>query len=141
MATSSGELFTGEIPLPSFQSQSAPFTTGQLAVFGEASEIIPPALANISPADGSTLPQFGAVGFDITDASGIGFAVVFVIYPDGSSEVVWDGSAFTTDYSTESSCTVITGGNLRFSIKRFAGWAKVPTIRIRAVDTKGNVLL
>lgn len=104
-------------------------------------ETTPPTVSNISPAEGTTIPQFGAVGFDITDASGIGFAVVFAIYPDGSSEVVWDGDAFTVDYAPESTCTVITGGNLRFSVKRFAGWAKVPTIRVRAVDTKGNVLL
>lgn len=140
MATSSGELFTGAIPLPSFQSDSAPFTTGQLAVFGEASEATSPTVSGVSPVEGSTLGQFDAVVFDITDVSGIGLAVVLVEYASGECECAYDGSSFTASFENASTVETLTGDGRRFSIKRFGGWKMAPTVRVKAVDTKGNVL-
>lgn len=103
-------------------------------------ETTAPAISGVSPAEGSTLGQFDPVVFDITDASGIGLAVVLVEYASGECECAYDGSAFTASFENGSSVSVITGDGRRFSIKRFGGWKMAPTVRVKAVDTKGNVL-
>lgn len=125
-------LTTNQVPSPEPTLLFQPIQLG-------ASDVTVPAITNLSPAEGSTLATSGAVSFDVTDASGLSLVIVLIEYASGECECAFDGTSFAENFAPGSSKTTITNG-FTFSIARFGGWRMAPTIRVRAVDTKGNVL-
>lgn len=141
MATSSGELFSGAIPLPSFQSESAPFTSGQIAVFGAAPDASPPTVDNFLPIEGTELGQYDPISFDVTDdGSGLAIIEIYMVREDGIWEIVFDGIRFSERFETRSTKAPITGG-FTFSLLQFNGWTPGTafTLKVIATDAAGNV--
>jgi hypothetical protein len=97
-----------------------------------------PVLAANSPVAGTTLTLNQTVAVDVTDAtSSISRVLVFASFSDGSTEAVYTGSGFTTQYATGASTASITGGT-RFTFTRSGGWKQNPTITAYARDAYGN---
>jgi len=98
-----------------------------------------PVVSNITPAAGSALAATTALGFDVTDDSGL-FRRITVALSFGSGrpdETVYDSRGFRPYYSAGSTVTSIEGG-LRFSVKRTGGWPAAPSIYIDPIDLSGN---
>jgi len=98
-----------------------------------------PVVSNITPAAGSALAATTALGFDVTDDSGL-FRRITVSLSFGSGrpdETVYDSRGFRPYYSAGSTVTSIEGG-LRFSVKRTGGWPAAPSIYIDPIDLSGN---
>lgn len=76
--------------------------------------------------------------FEITNDGGA-FALIVVIatYPTGFSEVIHDGTEFTSAFSGQSTRTEIPNG-YKYSVRRFNGWILSPKIRVLPVDSSGN---
>ena len=95
----------------------------------------PPQIANFSPTVGTALGAKQAVGFDITDDTGLKRGMVLVVL--GQDEfVVHDGDTFRGQFS--GTRTPIAGG-FRFSVSRGGvGWTAAPTFRFLVTDTSGQ---
>lgn len=91
----------------------------------------------VSPQIGSQLDPLDPVTFDVTSDAGLSLANVLatLYYGDGSSVVVWNGSAFAAGFEA-SSTTPITGG-YRFEL--IADWAQtIARIDVSATDPIGE---
>lgn len=98
-----------------------------------------PAIANISPADGSTITRVTPIQFDVTDASSMPVVIVVAKYPSQLWEVVHDGVSFAPNYAN-STRNAISGG-FRFVLSRLGGWPGSPTFDVRASDIYGNAVI
>lgn len=96
----------------------------------------PPVVGNWSPGGGTQVTAMTPIGFDVTDAAGLGEVIVYATGPTGALETVYDGVAFTADYDAGSVRTDIPGG-FRFSVRRDAGWTVPPQITVAAVNVNG----
>lgn len=98
-----------------------------------------PVLANVSPAAATAVAATAFVQFDVTSAPALAGVVVGVRY-DGlvTTEVIHDGTSFTTRYSG-SSRTAIAGG-FTFRLRRDSAWPDAPTVTLLAINTAGEVL-
>lgn len=96
----------------------------------------PPTVTLVSPTAGSTILPTTSVVVDVTDPSGLAKVFLIAQYATGFPELVHDGTAFTVLYAT-SVRTAISAG-YRYTITRTDGWPRSPTIRVIALDTKGN---
>lgn len=111
---------------------------------GGASDVTPPVVQLVSPADGSKIVRSTQLVFDVTDEAGLRL-VLPAMKISGDYELVHDGTAFTPRY-IDSTREAITNG-FRYTIIRAAGWPEpaiggepleielVPFV----VDTGGNV--
>lgn len=118
-----------------------PFASEQpLGVVGPVVEPAnhPTEVANVTPASSSNIFKDTSVGFDVLDPDGFAGIVVTVEYPDGSTEVVYGGEAFTAAFSG-STMTEISQG-YHFEVRRTDGWSSSPVINIHTFDTKGRAL-
>jgi len=97
-----------------------------------------PFVGNFDPVTGSTILINEAIEFDITDnLDQIQNEFVWVSYPDGSTEVIFDGAVFTAPFVTNSKREAITNG-FHYKVRRFQGWPASPTIKAKAIDQDGN---
>lgn len=98
-----------------------------------------PSISNVTPAPGSPLTPTSALGFDVTDDSGLFRRItVSVSYANGRpDEVVYDRRGFRPYYSAGSSVVSIEGG-LRFSVRRAGGWPAAPHLYVDPIDMSGN---
>lgn len=101
-------------------------------------DITPPVVSNFSPVPGTTLAKTAAVGFDVTDETGLFSRIMVTVrFPaTGVEELVHDGDSFAPFY-TKSSRVPIAGG-LRYSVTRVGGWPSSPTFRVFPLDAAGN---
>lgn len=98
-----------------------------------------PVHSNIVPAAGTALAFLDFAQFEVTSAPALAGVVVSVRYPGlGTTEVVWDGTAFTAAYAA-STRTAIAGG-FRFRVRREPSWPDAPTLTLLAINTGGEVL-
>lgn len=103
--------------------------------------------SNLTPAEDTVLTTAQGVQFDLTvtppnsvlEADGARIAV-WVRYPDldNKTEVVFDGTAFTSTFDDASTMTSITNG-LRFLVYRNGGWISKPTFFVHAVSDVGGI--
>lgn len=119
----------GSLALPNYVGVTVPLQAS-------SQDESPPTVENFSPPTGSPLTYDSAIGFTVTDETGLAAVMVFVTYPDESSEVVWDGTRFLPPFSRRSTVQVV-GNSLIFSVAR--GWRKAPTIKVLALDGGGNL--
>jgi hypothetical protein len=103
---------------------------------------IAPVVSNVTPTANSTISATQAIGCDITDADGAGTfrrIILTLTLPNGTSEVVHNGSAFVFPYATQSTRSSITNG-YRYSIVRDGGWPRGSQIVLTpyAIDTSGE---
>lgn len=99
-----------------------------------------PAISNVSPTPGSFVPRTQMILCDVTDADGVSSfrRIILVIeLPNGTKEVVHDGTAFCAPYATSSARTSITNG-YHYDIVRDSGWPSRFTLTPYAIDTTGN---
>ena len=95
-----------------------------------------PVVDNFSPATGTTVSQFGTVGFDVTDDSGIFRRLLVTAEQYGVQEVVHDGESFRAPY-LNSTRTPIAGG-YQFVVRRDSGgWVTDPNIVAYPIDQQG----
>lgn len=106
------------------------------APFNLAPATTTPTIGNFTPNPAAQIAATTAIGFDVTDPHGFRKIVVYAIAADGGEEVVWDGTAFSINYATASTRTVITNG-FRFSVLRNGGWVVAPRVTVIAVNTDG----
>lgn len=98
----------------------------------------PPSIGNFNPAPGSTINPGDALEVDVTDNLGqLLITHVWVVFADGSAELVWDGDDFTAFYEALSTRTAITDG-YRYSVRHLNGWSQGVTLKVDAVDQAGN---
>jgi hypothetical protein len=101
-----------------------------------------PTVSNVAPTANSTISATQAIGCDITDADGTGTfrrIILTLTLPNGTSEVVHNGTAFVYPYATQSTRSSITNG-YRYSIVRDGGWPRGSQIVLTpyAIDTSGD---
>lgn len=98
-----------------------------------------PQITNVTPALLSTITPSTEIAFDLTDNDTLTMTVIMVRYsPTDNYQVIWDGTAFASDYDANSTRTPIAGG-FRYSLRHDAGWPNSPTIRVAAVDRNANL--
>lgn len=101
-------------------------------------DAVPPVIGNFNPASGSTINPGDALEVDVTDNLGeLLVTHVWVVFADGTAELVWDGDAFTAFYSALSTRTAITDG-YRYSVRHINGWSQGVTLKVDAIDQTGN---
>jgi hypothetical protein len=79
--------------------------------------------------------------FKVGDTVALRSVMVWAKYPDGRSELIYDGDAFEPEFATYSSITAGTFGSLvgfTLVVRRYHGWPAMPEIRVRATDRGGN---
>lgn len=126
------------------------FDVGDAAVFAGARSMLlatgggggggdttAPDVALVTPADGSAMARAAPVVIEVTDASALAAIFAWVVYPNGNTEVAYDGEAFTAAFAGSSTRVSISGG-YRYTLRRAGGWPAAPTIRVRPVDVAGN---
>lgn len=106
-----------------------------------------PAISGLTPAASTVLTPTQSVQFDVTvtppavltEASG-GRFVVWAKYPDldNKTEIIYDGSAFSSTFDDASTYTAITNG-FRFVVYRNGGWISKPSIFVHANSNLGGV--
>ena len=99
-----------------------------------SSDTTPPTIDNFSPVVGTPLARNDAVSFDITDASGLLRAEVWLVL-GADVIVVHDGDKFR--FTNFSSRAAIVNG-FRYTVRRNGGWLEPPTFEVHATDTDGN---
>lgn len=105
----------------------------------------PPTISDLSPEPPGPLSKHGAIGFRLTDNTGL-FVLreLWIGFNDATTayDLVHDGTQFLGAYSSESAATPTEGG-WDFSIKRDLGWPYGGKVRLRAlvVDAKGNTVV
>lgn len=100
-------------------------------------ETTPPVVTNFTPANGS-LRRDEAIGFDVTDDTGLRRVQVVAEFPDGAWEVIHDGTQFAPLYEVGGARTGITDG-YHYACSRQGGWrGRSLKIRVYPVDTSGN---
>lgn len=99
-----------------------------------------PALnTDFSPSSTATIAASSAVVVPITDAVyNLASLVVYATYGDGTSDIIYNGSSFSSAYSTSS----ITGGlgtqNASLTLRRNAGWKNAAmSLFVLASDSNG----
>ena len=99
-----------------------------------------PQIVNFTPTPGIPIGRLQPIAFDITDDVGtFVLVVVFVRFPDGTYEVIYDGDGFAPRYAASSAVTAINCG-FHFSVRRLGGWIGSPVvIEVKAVDEDGNM--
>lgn len=104
-----------------------------------ARDEVAPIISNLSPAALSEVQTLTPISFDLTDEglAGTAFEIVWVEYANGTTEVIFDGTAFSTGFST-STRDAITGGH-SYVIRRIGGWSQSFSLKWAAVDFGGNV--
>lgn len=95
----------------------------------------PPVISNILPTPASSIYAATALQFDATDPDGMVLISAYVAYPDGSTEQMYDGTAFTTKYSSSTISPIANGSH--FNLVRTGGWPASPTLVPVAVDVLG----
>lgn len=99
-----------------------------------------PEVSNVSPTPGSFVSRTQVISCDVTDADGVSSfrrIILAITLPNGTKEIVHDGSAFCTPYATSSVRTSITNG-YHYDIVRDSGWPARFTLTPYAIDTTGN---
>lgn len=104
---------------------------------GGGGDTTAPDVALVTPADGSAIARSAPLVIDVTDASDFASIFAWVVYPNGNTEVAYDGEAFTAAFAGSSTRVSISGG-YRYTLRRAGGWPAAPTIRVRPVDVAGN---
>jgi hypothetical protein len=147
-----GDTYTIEYDAPGWPSSSVTIhvsavdTSGNSATASASYTVTdPPAPADtdeptvtlVSPAEDSEITRATAIVIDVTDASSFAAIFVWVVYPNGSTDVVHDGEGFAVPFAGSSTRTSISGG-YRYTLRRAGGWPAAPTVRVRPVDTAGN---
>lgn len=95
----------------------------------------PPVFGSFSPAAGS-VARAAAVSFTVTDADGFSRILVWAVLADGSSRMVYTGSAFTGDFDAASTISGTTTKTV--SVKHDgAGWTDDYTLHVLAIDSDG----
>lgn len=133
----------GSILLPYMDGVSPTHDTASTDRSGEfwdaqASEAVDPVVTLVSPPEGR-INRHDALTVDVTDLSGFARVVVMAMFPSTSGpwEVAHDGLTFGPGY-TGSERTAIANG-FRYTLRRQGGWFADPTLRVIAIDAKGNV--
>ena len=129
-------LIAAQVPSPE------PTLLHQSIRFSSAADEIPPSIENFLPVEGTELGQYDPISFDVTDeGSGLALVEIYMVREDGIWEIVFDGIRFSERFETRSTKTVLTGGDLTFSILQFNGWtpATAFTLKVIATDSAGQV--
>lgn len=103
---------------------------------GEESDLTPPVISGFNPPAGTLIGKNQPITFEVTDEANLAAIAVFVSYPDGTSEVVFDGTLFRSPFKT--STRVDISGGYRFTVRRTGGWKGNPTLEYLALDRGGN---
>ena len=102
---------------------------------------VQPTIAFVSPAPSSTITATTPIVLDVTDPDTPNPSTfLFLVLPDASVEVVWDGGvvAFAAPFSSSTRVAIANG--FRYTLLRVAGWpAGAITFRANALDETGGV--
>lgn len=97
-----------------------------------------PTITIISPTLGTAIDTDTPIVVDVTSAPGFSALLLFVFFPGyGVTELVHDGTSYTTPYRPFSTRTAITNG-FEFSFRRSPLWPDSPALQVFAVDTAGG---
>lgn len=99
-----------------------------------------PATSNVSPTASSAIAATQALGFRVSDPTGLLMSLVYVQFASGQRELVWDGATFAAAYSTSTRTQIVAGKTYDYNIVRVPGWPSAPTIVVKMIDTDGNVV-
>lgn len=109
--------------------------TVQFALGSLGPPATPPVISGLTPTPASNIYPSTPLQFDATDPDGMVLITAYVSYPDGSTEQVYDGTTFTSKYSTSTITPILDGS--RLSLVRTGGWPASPTLYPVAVDSFG----
>ena len=109
----------------------------------------PVTLLNLVPSAGSEIVAGQAITFELevvptATLDSPGRVIIWVLYPslNGNTEVVYDGSKFTSAFDGNGSTVdTLQSGNLlrrKFTVLRNGGWPAAPTLYVHANTNKGG---
>jgi hypothetical protein len=98
-----------------------------------------PVVTFVSPAPGTPITPDSAITLTATDdVAELVNVSIDVTFPDGVSEMIFDGDSFTPLYRAGSTRATIANG-FQFTVRRArGGWPATPTFNAEAVDRDGN---
>jgi len=101
-------------------------------------DLTPPTAILISPSPGAGLSHNQAVVIQVDDDLALAAVFVWVVYPGGDEELVYNGEQFALRYRSLSTVELYSVLSRRFTLRRVGGWPASPTVRIKPVDRGGN---
>lgn len=137
MTDYSGSLRTlSVIGAAGFVNVAGPLVVGIEPTPPDPPDITPPVVVDVFPAASTAIDRFQSLQLDVTDETALAGVFVFAAFASGVVEVVHDGDAFTATYASSTRTTI--EGGYRYTLRRVSGWPSAVTIKIRALDTRGN---
>lgn len=102
----------------------------------------PPTVIDILPTPGSSISRTTPCQFSVRDVDGnvITLCPIWVSYPDGSGEPVYNGTSFYPPFASSTVDIEEAGSRLDFVVTRTGGWLGSPSFLVRAVDQFGTLL-
>lgn len=119
----------------------APVAAVGTPFFLDPQDSIDPTIENLDPDPSAGVRAATVISFDITDDAfgGLVMVALFASFPDGTAELIHDGTSFRGAYLGASNTrTGITDG-YHFTVLRDGGWTQSPTIEFLPVDSSGNI--
>lgn len=113
---------------------------GRVQLLG-APPATPPTVSGQTPPSGSSIPPGQLVQFTLAGLYGL--FVLYVEYPSGSTEVVWNGTTFTSRFVSGSTMAG-SSASRQVALSRKGGWPEAPTLQVvtpGGTDVTGVVVL
>jgi hypothetical protein len=123
------------VPPPTRFARTAASERDRHQMAGMPPETQPPVFGAFSPVAGA-VSRAAAVGFTVTDPDGFSSIFVWAVLADGSTVVVYDGSAFGPEVNAASTVGGTTTKSFSITYDG-AGWPDDYTLHARAVDAMG----
>jgi hypothetical protein len=110
---------------------------------GGAGFRLAPLLASIDPSDGE-IESDTVITLDVVDEGELSTIGLIASYPDGTQEVIYNGTAFARpafkSSGTINSIEEVSPGLTRFRIRRVPEWEQSPSITLGIFDDEGNLI-
>jgi hypothetical protein len=109
---------------------------------GAPADTTAPIITNLSPPASTQINTNDTISFDIIDPDSGGLftgVVVFVSYPDGSTEIIHDGDTFRGSFTASPNNRTSIANGFNYAVRPAGGWQQTPTIEYVAIDQGGNL--
>ncbi len=103
---------------------------------------VAPIITNLSPPASTLINSTDTLSFDIIDPDSggeFGGVIVFVSYPDGTTDVIHDGDTFRQPFTASPNNRIAITNGFRYTVRPSGGWKQTPTIEYIALDKGGNL--
>lgn len=95
---------------------------GSFVNYASSPPVTQPTVTLVSPSNGSTIDRDDAVTLEVSDVDGLSQVLIYLIDDNDVYEVLYDGTAFATNYASDSEANTIDGGFEFVLVRDGLGW-------------------